>query len=220
MSLALPYVLANRYRLTARIGEGSFSETYLATDTSLERQVAVKILREHYARDRAFRRPLRARGACRGGRRASERGRHLRLRTGWRHALHHHGMGRWQRSQASDPGTSPLPVARSDPSYPRDPARTRGNSPGRDHPSRREAAKCSPVERRPSQAERFRHRAWQCRFGSDRHWHGAWHRRLYGAGAGQRRERHQCGRSLFSGGDSVRDAHRTSFHSRATIRSR
>ncbi len=51
MSLALPYVLAGRYRLTARIGEGSFSETYLATDTSLERQVAVKILREHYARD-------------------------------------------------------------------------------------------------------------------------------------------------------------------------
>ena len=54
MSLALPFVLANRYRLTSRIGEGSFSETYLATDTSLERQVAVKILREHYARDPRF----------------------------------------------------------------------------------------------------------------------------------------------------------------------
>ena len=54
MSLALPFVLANRYRLTSRIGEGSFSETYLATDTSLERQVAVKILREHYARDQRF----------------------------------------------------------------------------------------------------------------------------------------------------------------------
>lgn len=54
MSLALPHVLAGRYRLTSRIGEGSFSETYLATDTSLERQVAVKILREHYARDPRF----------------------------------------------------------------------------------------------------------------------------------------------------------------------
>ncbi|MGA7670343.1 MAG: protein kinase [Nitrolancea sp.] len=54
MSLALPFVLANRYRLTSRIGEGSFSETYLATDASLERQVAVKILREHYARDPRF----------------------------------------------------------------------------------------------------------------------------------------------------------------------
>ncbi len=54
MSLALPYTLAGRYRLTARIGEGSFSETYLATDTSLDRQVAVKILREHYARDPRF----------------------------------------------------------------------------------------------------------------------------------------------------------------------
>ncbi len=54
MSLALPHVLANRYRLTSRIGEGSFSETYLATDASLERQVAVKVLREHYARDPRF----------------------------------------------------------------------------------------------------------------------------------------------------------------------
>ncbi len=54
MSLALPHVLAGRYRLTSRIGEGSFSETYLATDTSLQRQVAVKILREHFARDQRF----------------------------------------------------------------------------------------------------------------------------------------------------------------------
>jgi serine/threonine-protein kinase len=47
-------MLGGRYRLTARIGEGSFAETYLATDSSLGRQVAVKVLREHYARDPRF----------------------------------------------------------------------------------------------------------------------------------------------------------------------
>src|SRR5690606_4176898 len=51
VSLTLPHTLAGRYRLTARIGEGSFAETYLATDTSLGRQVAVKVLREQYASD-------------------------------------------------------------------------------------------------------------------------------------------------------------------------
>ncbi|MDI3341699.1 MAG: protein kinase [Sphaerobacter sp.] len=51
MSLTLPYQLAGRYRLTARIGAGSFAETYLATDTTLGRQVAVKVLREQYASD-------------------------------------------------------------------------------------------------------------------------------------------------------------------------
>jgi len=51
VSLTLPHTLAGRYRLTARIGEGSFAETFLATDTSLGRQVAVKVLREQYASD-------------------------------------------------------------------------------------------------------------------------------------------------------------------------
>ncbi|MBX6342429.1 MAG: serine/threonine protein kinase, partial [Thermomicrobiaceae bacterium] len=54
MTLSLPYLLAGRYRLTRRIGEGSFSETYLATDSALGRQVAVKVLREQYARDPRF----------------------------------------------------------------------------------------------------------------------------------------------------------------------
>ncbi len=54
MSITLPYLLASRYRLTRRLGEGSFAETFLATDTLLQRQVAVKILREQYARDPRF----------------------------------------------------------------------------------------------------------------------------------------------------------------------
>ncbi|HUZ03185.1 MAG TPA: serine/threonine-protein kinase, partial [Thermomicrobiaceae bacterium] len=51
MSLALPSSLAGRYRLVERLGEGSFSETYRAADTSFGRGVAVKVLREQYARD-------------------------------------------------------------------------------------------------------------------------------------------------------------------------
>ncbi len=54
MSITLPYLLAGRYRLTRRLGEGSFAETFLATDTTLQRQVAVKILREQHARDPRF----------------------------------------------------------------------------------------------------------------------------------------------------------------------
>lgn len=51
MSLTLPHELVGRYRLTSRIGEGSYAETFLATDMNLGRQVAVKVLREQYARD-------------------------------------------------------------------------------------------------------------------------------------------------------------------------
>jgi serine/threonine-protein kinase len=54
MSLTLPRLLAGRYRLTRRLGEGSFAETFLATDILLQRQVAVKILRDQYARDPRF----------------------------------------------------------------------------------------------------------------------------------------------------------------------
>lgn len=51
MSLTLPFELIGRYHLTERIGEGSFAETFLATDTTLNRQVAIKVLREQFARD-------------------------------------------------------------------------------------------------------------------------------------------------------------------------
>jgi serine/threonine-protein kinase len=47
-------MLNNRYRLLERIGSGGMAVVYKALDTLLERQVAVKVLREHFASDPAF----------------------------------------------------------------------------------------------------------------------------------------------------------------------
>lgn len=54
MSLSLPRTFANRYVLDRPIGDGAFSRTYLATDTVLQRQVAVKILRREYVDNEEF----------------------------------------------------------------------------------------------------------------------------------------------------------------------
>jgi serine/threonine-protein kinase len=46
--LSVPRLIANRYEIRSRIGEGNFSITYRATDTVLGRDVAIKVLREQY----------------------------------------------------------------------------------------------------------------------------------------------------------------------------
>ena len=45
--LRVPRHLVNRYRLDRRLGRGGMGTVYQATDTSLERSVAVKIIREN-----------------------------------------------------------------------------------------------------------------------------------------------------------------------------
>ena len=46
---------ARRYRLDSRIATGGMGEVWRATDTSLDRQVAVKLLKHEYADDPTFR---------------------------------------------------------------------------------------------------------------------------------------------------------------------
>jgi serine/threonine protein kinase len=52
--MATPAEVAARYRIDRRLGAGGMSTVFLATDTVLERPVAIKLLAEHLAEDEAF----------------------------------------------------------------------------------------------------------------------------------------------------------------------
>ena len=52
--MATPTEIMGRYRLEGRLGAGGMSTVFLATDTVLERPVAVKLLAEHLAEDEDF----------------------------------------------------------------------------------------------------------------------------------------------------------------------
>ena len=47
-------LISDRYRIEDRLGSGGMSSVFRATDTILERTVAVKILAEHLADDERF----------------------------------------------------------------------------------------------------------------------------------------------------------------------
>ena len=61
-------VIADRYELEELVGTGGMSSVYRARDRLLERNVAIKILHEHYSRDRTT---SSASGARRARRRSS-----------------------------------------------------------------------------------------------------------------------------------------------------
>jgi serine/threonine-protein kinase len=52
--MATPTEVADRYHVERRLGAGGMSTVFLATDTVLERPVAIKLLAEHLAEDEAF----------------------------------------------------------------------------------------------------------------------------------------------------------------------
>jgi eukaryotic-like serine/threonine-protein kinase len=52
--MGTPTEVAGRYQVERRLGAGGMSTVFLATDTVLERSVAIKLLAEHLAEDEAF----------------------------------------------------------------------------------------------------------------------------------------------------------------------
>jgi eukaryotic-like serine/threonine-protein kinase len=52
--MSTPQEVGGRYRVERRLGAGGMSTVFLATDTVLERPVAIKLLAEHLAEDEAF----------------------------------------------------------------------------------------------------------------------------------------------------------------------
>jgi eukaryotic-like serine/threonine-protein kinase len=52
--MATPTEVGGRYHLDSRLGAGGMSTVFQATDTVLERPVAIKLLAEHLAQDDAF----------------------------------------------------------------------------------------------------------------------------------------------------------------------
>jgi serine/threonine protein kinase len=52
--VSTPASVAGRYRIERRLGAGGMSTVFMATDSVLERPVAVKLLAEHLAEDEAF----------------------------------------------------------------------------------------------------------------------------------------------------------------------
>jgi serine/threonine protein kinase len=52
--MTVPTDVARRYHIERRLGAGGMSTVFMATDTVLERPVAVKLLAEHLAEDEAF----------------------------------------------------------------------------------------------------------------------------------------------------------------------
>jgi serine/threonine-protein kinase len=53
--MSSPSLLNNRYQIEGRIGSGGMAEVYRARDLTLERTVAIKLLREDFSQDPAFR---------------------------------------------------------------------------------------------------------------------------------------------------------------------
>ena len=59
-------MIAKRYMIVKHIGQGGMADVYVAVDTLLNREVAVKVLREEYAEDPEYRERFRREGeVCR-----------------------------------------------------------------------------------------------------------------------------------------------------------
>ena len=83
-----------KFEILRALGQGAMGEVYLARDTTLGREVAIKTIRPFAdAEARGTEGALRAGGPGGGRAEPPERGDHLRVRRGPGRALHRHGVG-------------------------------------------------------------------------------------------------------------------------------
>ena len=207
---------ARRYRLDSRIATGGMGEVWRATDTVLNREVAVKVLKHEYADDPTFR---------------------SRFETEARHAaaLHHPGVAGvydFGEATATDGSAHPRPylvmelvegqplsrlladgrdLDRSRRTRPAGAGRRRAGCRARrgDRAPRREAGQPDGHPRRQDQGHRLRHRPGgrRRRDHPDRHRDG--HRAVPLPRAGPRRARHAGLRRLRPGRGGLRVPGRT-----------
>ena len=102
-------LIGGRYRVIHRIGSGGMAHVYQALDLNLQRQVAIKVLREDLIADPAFERAILA-GSTGGGQSRPSQYRHgLRFWPRRRALLPGHGIRR--RHGAQDAPATPRPSA-------------------------------------------------------------------------------------------------------------
>ena len=200
-------MIAGRYRVLRRLGVGGMADVYLAEDTTLGRQVAVKVLLKRYAGDASFVERFRREAQ------AAARINHPNIVNiydwgpvdGTYYIVMEYVEGETLKDHIRREGRySPQ---RGGAHRPRAPGRRPGG-PRRPHrPPRHQVAEHPDRPRRHGEGHRLRHRQGR-RLADDRGRLHSGHRPVPGSRAGQGRARRRAHRPLLGGRRLLRDADR------------
>ncbi len=206
----LGHVVDGRYRVLSHIADGGMASVYLALDTRLDRDIALKVLRRDLAQDAAF--ASRFRREARSAARLVPPQRRLRLRPGRGRRPHvpGHGVRAWPDAPRGDARRGAAHSASRTRHHGSGAPGARGRSSSRHHPSRRQAREHHPARgRRHREGRRLRARSRSER--ADHHLpdrRAPRHRGLPVSRAGRARDRRRPQRRLCRRADPLRDAHR------------